>query len=35
MKICFPVEQHEGLESQVYGHFGSAPSFVVVDNGIV
>ncbi len=31
MKICFPVEQHQGLESQVYGHFGSAPSFVVVD----
>ena len=31
MKICFPVEQNEGLESQVYGHFGSAPMFVVVD----
>ena len=31
MKVCFPVEKHEGLESQVYGHFGSAPGFVVVD----
>ncbi len=32
MKICFPVEQNEGLESSVYGHFGSAPLFVVVDS---
>jgi predicted Fe-Mo cluster-binding NifX family protein len=31
MKLCFPVEQQNGLESQVYGHFGSAPSFIVVD----
>ncbi|MDT8419640.1 MAG: NifB/NifX family molybdenum-iron cluster-binding protein [Desulfuromonadales bacterium] len=31
MKICFPVSQDEGLESKVYGHFGSAPMFVVVD----
>ncbi|MDA8169851.1 MAG: NifB/NifX family molybdenum-iron cluster-binding protein [Nitrospiraceae bacterium] len=31
MKICFPVEQPEGLESRVYGHFGSAPFFLVVD----
>lgn len=31
MKICFPVAQDEGFESKVYGHFGSAPMFVVVD----
>ncbi|QXE90073.1 NifB/NifX family molybdenum-iron cluster-binding protein [Geomonas subterranea] len=32
MKICFPVEQNLGLSSAVYGHFGSAPGFVVVDS---
>jgi predicted Fe-Mo cluster-binding NifX family protein len=31
MKICFPVERNEGLDSPVYAHFGSAPLFVVVD----
>ncbi len=31
MKICFPVERNEGLESLVFGHFGSAPQFVIVD----
>jgi predicted Fe-Mo cluster-binding NifX family protein len=31
MKLCFPVEEICGLESKVYGHFGSAPAFVVVD----
>lgn len=31
MKVCFPVLENQGLESQVYGHFGSAPEFVVVD----
>ena len=31
MKICFPTTCHEGLESDVYGHFGSAPMFLVVD----
>ena len=31
MKICFPVETNEGLNSAVYGHFGSAPLFMVVD----
>ena len=29
MKICVPVEVNEGLESIPYGHFGSAPLFVV------
>jgi predicted Fe-Mo cluster-binding NifX family protein len=33
MKICFPVpvSGSNNLESQVYGHFGSAPGFVIVD----
>ncbi len=31
MKLCFPVAQNTGLDSPVYGHFGSAPLFVVVD----
>lgn len=31
MKICFPVENNIGLESTVYGHFGSAPLYLVVD----
>lgn len=29
MKLCFPVEAENGLESKVYGHFGSAPIFVL------
>jgi len=31
MKIAFPTSEDEGLQSLVYGHFGSAPFFVVVD----
>jgi predicted Fe-Mo cluster-binding NifX family protein len=31
MKVCFPTETLQGLESQVYAHFGSAPGFVIVD----
>ena len=31
MKICFPVRKNEGLDSRVFGHFGSTPMFVVVD----
>ena len=31
MKICFPVQKDEGLDSAVYNHFGSAPIFVVLD----
>lgn len=33
MKICFPVESDSGLESDIFGHFGSAPFFVVFDTG--
>jgi predicted Fe-Mo cluster-binding NifX family protein len=31
MKVCFPTEALQGLDSRVYGHFGSAPGFVIVD----
>ena len=31
MKVCFPVQDNEGMESTVFNHFGSAPLFVVVD----
>jgi predicted Fe-Mo cluster-binding NifX family protein len=31
MKICFPVENNEGLDSTVFGHFGSSPLFIIVD----
>lgn len=31
MKVCFPVLKAEGLDSEVYGHFGSAPVFIVVE----
>jgi predicted Fe-Mo cluster-binding NifX family protein len=32
MKIAVPVEEYRGLDSEVYGHFGSAPMFVLVDS---
>lgn len=31
MKAGFAVQDNEGIESKVYGHFGSAPAFVIVD----
>lgn len=31
MKVCFPVMENKGLESLVFGHFGSAQGFVMVD----
>ena len=31
MKVCFAVQEDQGIESIVYGHFGSAPIFIVVD----
>ncbi len=33
MKVCFAVEKDDGVDSVVYGHFGSAPAFIVVDTG--
>ena len=32
MRIAFPVTKDQGLDSPVYGHFGSAPTFVVLDS---
>ena len=32
MKICIPTQDERGLESEVYGHFGSAPFFTMVDS---
>ncbi len=34
MKICFPVETLQGLDSKVYEHFGSAPGFVIVNTDV-
>jgi predicted Fe-Mo cluster-binding NifX family protein len=34
MKVGFAVQLNEGLESTVYGHFGSAPAFVIVDTDL-
>jgi predicted Fe-Mo cluster-binding NifX family protein len=31
MKICFPAETLQGMDSIIYDHFGSAPGFVIVD----
>jgi predicted Fe-Mo cluster-binding NifX family protein len=31
MKLCIPVEKDEGLGSRIYGHFGSAPAFILID----
>jgi predicted Fe-Mo cluster-binding NifX family protein len=31
MKVCFPVQTVQSLDSEVYGHFGSAPAFILVD----
>ena len=32
MKLCFPTTQNQGMESQIFGHFGSAPIFLLVDS---
>lgn len=31
MKVCFPTETLQGLDSTIFNHFGSAPGFVIVD----
>ncbi len=31
MRVCFPVKDALAMESDVYGHFGSAPAFILVD----
>ena len=32
MKVCFPVENDNGMDSMVYAHFGSAPLFILYDS---
>jgi predicted Fe-Mo cluster-binding NifX family protein len=32
MKVFFPVAGNKGLASEVFGHFGSAPVFLLVDS---
>jgi len=32
MKICMPVLDDKGMDSVVFGHFGSAPFFAVLDS---
>jgi predicted Fe-Mo cluster-binding NifX family protein len=32
MRIAFPTQNDKGMESMVYGHFGSAPFFIIVDS---
>jgi len=31
MRICIPTETSNGKNAKVYGHFGSAPYFTIVD----
>ena len=31
MRICIPINENQGLDSPVCGHFGSAPAFLVTD----
>ena len=32
MKIAFPTQEDQGLTSMVYGHFGSAPCFIIIES---
>jgi len=31
MKLCIPITEYKGLDSEVCAHFGSAPRFLIVD----
>lgn len=31
MKICFPAIEDAGMKSEIYGHFASAPHFIIID----
>ncbi len=31
MRICIPVKENNGVQSRTYGHFGSAPWFIIYD----
>ena len=35
MKVCVPVSENKGMESVPFGHFGSAPEFVICDSNEV
>ncbi len=32
MKVCFPINANEGMNSIPYNHFGSAKMFILVDS---
>ncbi len=32
MKVCLPTKKNEGLESIAFGHFGSAPFFIIYNS---
>ncbi len=32
MRVAFPTTDDKGMASPVYGHFGSAPQFIIVDS---
>jgi len=32
MKLCIPIQENNGIESQVYSHFGSATAFMIYDS---
>ena len=32
MKLCIPIAENQALNSIVYGHFGSAPFFMLLDS---
>jgi len=32
MRICIPTRDERGMESELFGHFGSAPFFTLVDS---
>ena len=32
MKIAFPIQDNKGMDSAVFGHFGSAPYFILVES---
>jgi predicted Fe-Mo cluster-binding NifX family protein len=31
MKLCIPIKDNKGMQSDVYGHFGSAKAFLIYD----
>ena len=31
MKVAFPTQENNGMESMIYNHFGSAKIFVIVE----